>query len=421
MLRFLQWLVARRWLMRVVGGLSGSLNPWNPDVRRDPYPAYAAVRARRSLMRVRLLGGYVAARYADVETVLRSPAFSTNRDAVPLMASFRRAARDAPEFLGFLDHNLLMIDGERHRRLRGLVSKAFTPRRIEMLRPRVEGLVDELLEHAGRRGAMDVMADLAQPLPAVVIAELLGVPASDRGKFCAWSNELVEILDPLSGHEGLEPPKRAMRALAAYFEPLLAERRATPREDLLSAMIVAEEEGRTLGEEELVALAALLLAAGHETTTNLIGNAVSLLLRHPAERRRLQDDPTLVDSAVEECLRFEPPVQLTDRAVVAPIELAGVRLGPGDLVVALLASANRDPARFADPDRFDVGRRDNEHLSFGLGAHFCLGAALARLEAQVTLAGLLRRFPDFRGPSGLPDYKPSIVLRGPTSLALALR
>src|SRR5215470_15789962 len=175
MLRFLQWLVARRWLMRLIGGLSGSLNPWSPDVRQNPYPAYAAVRAQPSLMRVRLFGGYVAARYADVETVLRSPAFSTNRDAVPLMGSFRRAAKDTPEFLTFLDQNLLMIDGEHHRRLRGLVSKAFTPRRIEMLRPRVEAIVDDLLSRASRRGTMDVMSDLAQPLPAIVIAELLGV------------------------------------------------------------------------------------------------------------------------------------------------------------------------------------------------------------------------------------------------------
>ena len=421
MLRFLQWLAARRWLMRLIGGLSGSLNPWNPDVRRNPYPAYAAVRAQPTLMRVRMFGGYVAARYADVETVLRSPAFSTNRDAVPLMAAFRRGAKDTPEFLSFLDDNLLMIDGERHRRLRGLVSKAFTPRRIETLRPRVEAIVEDLLSRAAQRGSMDVMSDLAQPLPAIVIAELLGVPAADQQKFCAWSNELVEVLDPLSGREGFDPPKRATRALTAYFGPLLAARRATPRDDLLSAMIAAEENGQTLGEQELVALASLLLAAGHETTTNLIGNAVSLLLRHPAERRRLQDDPSLIAPAVEECLRFEPPVQFTDRAVVTPTELAGVRLQAGDLVVALLASANRDPARFADPDRFDVGRRDNEHLSFGLGAHFCLGSALARLETQLALAGLLARFPDFRGPTTLPEYKPSIVLRGPQSLALTLR
>ncbi|MEO8601055.1 MAG: cytochrome P450, partial [bacterium] len=206
-----------------------------------------------------------------------------------------------------------------------------------------------------------------------------------------------------------------------YQRAIIAERRAAPRDDLLSAMLEAEEDGTTLAEGELVALASLLLAAGNETTTSLIGNAVILLLRHPGERRRLQDDLALLPSAVEECLRLEPPVQLTDRAVVEPVELAGVRLEPGTIVAALLAAANRDPAQFPDAERFDVGRSDNRHLSFGLGNHFCLGAALARLEAQVTLGALLRRFPDFDGPAEPPGWKPSIVLRGPTALPLRLR
>jgi len=421
MLRLLQRLVATPWLMRLLGALSGSLNPWNPEVRRDPYPSYRKLREQPGLSRLRLFGGYVAARYGLVEHVLRTPAFSANREGVPLMDTFRRAARDTPEFLGFLDQNLLMIDGARHRRLRGLVSKAFTPRRVETLRARVEAIVKELLDRAAARDDVDVVRDLAQPLPAIVIAELLGVPARDQVQFRHLSDELVQVLDPLSGREGLDPPKRATRALAAYFRPMLEERRRAPRDDLLSAMIGAEEAGETLAEDELLALASLLLAAGHETTTNLIGNAVMLLLRHPAERRRLQNDLALLPSAVEECLRFEPPVQLTDRAVVEPTELAGVRLQPGTIVVALLASANRDPDRFPDPDHFDVSRTDNEHLSFGLGAHYCLGAALARLEAQVALGALLRRFPDFDGAPDPPGFKPSIVLRGPTALPVRLR
>jgi cytochrome P450 len=189
----------------------------------------------------------------------------------------------------------------------------------------------------------------------------------------------------------------------------------------LSAMLSAEDAGQTLTADELVALASLLLAAGHETTTNLIANAVLLQLRHPRERRRLQDDAGLLASAVEECLRFEPPVQLTDRAVVEPTELAGVRLQRGDIVVALLAAANRDPEHFPDPDRFDVARAENDHLSFGLGNHYCLGAALARLEAHEALGALLRRFPDFEGPSEPQGFKPSVVLRGPTALPLRLR
>jgi cytochrome P450 len=185
-------------------------------------------------------------------------------------------------------------------------------------------------------------------------------------------------------------------------------------------MIRAEEAGEMLAEDELIALSSLLLAAGHETTTNLLGNAVMLLLRHPGERRRLQNNPALLPSAVEECLRFEPPVQLTDRAVVEPTELAGVRLQPGTIVVALLASANRDPERFSEPDRFVVSRAENEHVSFGLGGHYCLGAALARLEAQVALGALLRRFPEFHGPLDPPAFKASIVLRGPTALPVRL-
>jgi cytochrome P450 len=414
-------MVASPGLMRVAGALSGSINPWHPDVRRDPYPAYRRLDARTRLPRLRLLGGYVATRYDDVERVLRDPAFSTDRESVPLMRRFRRAAADTPELVDFLDHNLLMIDGPRHRRLRGLVAKAFTPRQVERLRPRVERLVDELLERAGARGTIELVRELAQPLPARVIAELLGVPAESMDLFRTASDELIELLDPLSGREGLDPPKRALRTLGACFRELLAQRRRSPHDDLVSAMIEAEENGERLTERELLSLCALLLVAGHETTTNLIGNAVLLLLRHPAERERLRRDPDLLPSAVEECLRFEPPVQLTDRAVISPVELRGVRLARGDIVVALLAQANRDPERFAQPDRFDVGRSENRHLSFGLGSHYCLGAALARLEAQAALGGLLRRFPDFAGPTQPPGWKASVVLRGPTALPLQLR
>ncbi len=420
MLGSVQRLVASPRWMRALGALSPSLRLWHPDVRRDPYPSYRRFR-ERGLTRLRLFGGWMAARYDEVERILREPAFSTNREDVVVMRLARRATRSEPDFRSLIESNLLMVDGARHRRLRGLVSKAFTPRRVEALRPRIEALVEELLERAAGRGELDVVRELAQPFPAIVIAELLGVPAADRARFRAWSEVLAELLDPLSGRGGLEPPVRATRELAAYFRDLLAARRREPRDDLLSAMIAAEEEGERLAEVELVALASLLLVAGHETTANLIGNAVLLLLRHPGERKRLQDDLALLPSAVEECLRFEPPVQLTDRAVLEPVELAGVRLEPGMIVGALLAAANRDPERFPDPERFDVARAENRHLAFGLGNHYCLGASLARLQAQVALGVLLARFPDFAGPAEPPGWKPSIVLRGPTSLPLRLR
>jgi cytochrome P450 len=420
MLKLLQQLMASPQWMRVLGTLSPSLRLWHPEVRRDPYPTYRRLR-EQGLTRLRLFGGWMAARYTDVERVLREPAFSTDREQVALMRILRRATRGAPDFQALVENNLLMIDGARHRRLRGLVAKAFTPRRVEALRPRAVALADELLYRCAGRDEMDVVRDLAQPLPTIVIAELLGVPAADQERFRAWSDAVVELLDPLSGRDGLEPAKRATADLAAYFRELLAERRRAPREDLLSAMIAAEEGGESLAEGELIALASLLLAAGNETTTSLIGNAVVLLLRHPRERRRLQDDLGLLPSAIEEFLRFEPPIQLTDRAVVEPVELGGVRLEPGTIVGALLAGANRDPERFPEPDRFDIGRTENQHLSFGHGNHFCLGASLARLEAEVALGAFLRHFPDFTGRADPPGWKPSIVLRGPTALPVRLR
>jgi cytochrome P450 len=421
-LRILQRLMAREGLLRRLGPAMGPWNPWLPEVRRDPYPTYRRLRETAPVVRAPLLGAWIVSRYDDVEHVLRSPHFTTDRQDLAVMRLLRRSARRDPDLLAFLEHDLLMIDGAKHTRLRKLVSKAFTPRRVAALRPRVESLVGELLDAAAARGdgRMDVVADLAAPLPATVIGEMLGVPAEDRDRLHHWSHELVELLDPFSGREGLDPPRRATRALADYFRGLLDERRREPRDDLLSAMLAAEEEGQRLGEDELLALAGLVLVAGHETTTNLIASGVLCLLRHPDERKRLQDDPGLLPSAVEELLRFESPIQLTDRVATEDCEMGGRRIRRGQLVGVLLGSANRDPARFADPDRLDLSRQDGRHLAFGHGGHFCLGAQLARLEGEVALGALLRRFPDLRGPADPPGWKRSIVLRGPTALPIEL-
>ncbi len=421
MLRLLQRLVAREGLMRRATPLLAGWNPWLPEVRRNPYPAYARLRERR-VVRAPLLGAWVVARHGDAEHVLREKGFSTDRQNLGAMKAMRRGLRDAPDLRDFIDHDLLMLDGERHTRLRRLVSKAFTPRRVEALRPRIETLVEEMLEQAAVRGEgrIELIRDLAAPLPATVIGEMLGVPQDDMDQLHVWSDALAELLDPLSGRDGLEPPKQASAGLARYFRELLAERRRAPRDDLLSAMVAAEEAGEHLQEAEVLALAALLLAAGHETTTNLIGNAVLCLLRHPGERKRLVDDPGLMPSAVEEFLRFESPIQFTDRVASADTEIGGRHIRQGQLVAVLLGSANRDPTRFADPERLDLAREDNRHLAFGHGAHFCLGAQLARLEAQAALGFLLRRFPDFRGPVEPEGWKRSAILRGPTALPLEL-
>ena len=421
MLRFFQWLVSLQWPLRLVGFVFGGFNPWLEENRRDPVPAYRRLRETAPIRRNRWQGSWLLSRYDDVAAVLRDPRFSTDRTKLLPFRLMRRASRRHPDFVNMLDRNLLMLDGEEHRRVRSLVSKAFTPRRVEALRPRIEAVVDELLDAAATKGEMELVHDLAHPLPVIVIAELLGVPLEDRERFRVWSSEVVEILDVISGRDGLRPSWRGAEGLAGYFRGLLAERRRAPKDDLLSAMIAAEEDGFALDEADLLALCGLLLAAGHETTTNLIGNAVLALLRHPGERKRLQEDPSLIPAAVDEFLRFDSPVQVTDRVITEDLEFRGQRFRKGQLAICLLGAANHDPARFPDPERLDVTRGDRGHLAFGLGPHVCLGAPLARLEAEVALAGLLRHFPNFTGPTEPPSRRASIVLRGPTALPLALR
>jgi hypothetical protein len=420
MLRVIQWLVALQWPLRWFGFVFGGFNPWLEENRRDPYPAYRRLREQAPIRWNPWQRSWLLSRYEDVAEVLSDPRFSTDRRTLLPFRAMRRASRRHPDFVNLIDRNLLILDGEEHRRVRSLVSKAFTPRRVEALRPRVTAIVEELLDAAAARGELELVHDLAHPLPVIVIAELLGVPLEDRERFRGWSNDVVQILDLLSGREGLLPAWRGAEGLAAYFRELLAERRRAPQDDLLSAMIAAEEDGRALGEADVLSLCALLLAAGHETTTNLIGNAVLALLRHPDERKRLSQDPSLVAAAVEEFLRFDSPVQVTDRVITQDLEFRGHRFRRGQLAVCLLGAANRDPQRFADPDRLDVARADRGHLAFGLGPHVCLGAPLARLEGELALAGLLRRFPDFRGAPEPPARRASVVLRGPLALPLAI-
>ncbi|MCH6562058.1 MAG: cytochrome P450 [Myxococcales bacterium] len=419
-LRFLQWLIARERLLRLASPLFGRFNPFLPQHRRDPHATWRALRSTEPVYRSRALGAWLLTRYDDVLHVLRDPNFTTDRSDVPLMKLVSRLTRKDPEFSAMIERNLLTLDGSDHTRLRGLVSKAFTPRRVERLRPQLEGIVDELLDRAAEASQMELIRDLAHPLPVIAIAELLGIPSADRARFRAWSADLVQLLDPLQGRGGSASLRRATHELYAYFRPLLAERRARPRDDLLSAMIAAEENGESLSETDLLALSGLLLVAGHETTANLIGNAVLALLRNPSERKRLQDDPDLIASAVEEFLRYDPPIQLTDRAVREDCEIGGRRIRKGQLVVVVLAAANRDPDRFPDPDRLDLGRTDHHHLAFGQGGHFCLGSQLAKLETEIAIGTLLRRFPDFFGNTEPTAWRRSMIIRGPEAVPLCL-
>jgi cytochrome P450 len=398
-------------------------DPFSPENRRDPYPHYHALRREAPIFRNPLPPVFVLTRYADVAGVLRDPRFSVDRTRSNFFQSPLSPLRLFGEqfrsvFLGMM----LVRDPPDHTRLRNLVNKAFTPRVVEKLLPRIQQIVDALLDAVIVRGELDLVRDLAFPLPVTVIAEMLGVSEGDHAAFLRWSQALVALTEPAS----LLTPQAPAAAetnlveMRAYFDAVVAERRAQPREDLITELARAEVEGDRLDADELFAMCVLILVAGHETTTNLIGNAVLALLRHPDERRRLASDPRLMRSAVEEFLRFDSVVQATARITLENVELAGVPIPKGEGVLLVLGAANRDPQEFPEPDRLDVGRRDNHHLAFGHGPHFCLGAGLARAEAQLALGSLLRRLPAFDGDVSQPDWKPTTVLRGLRSLPLSL-
>lgn len=293
-----------------------------------------------------------------------------------------------------INRNLLALDGEDHRRLRRLVTRAFTPRMVEQLRPRIQEIADQLLDRVEERGEMDLVDDYAFPLPITVIAELLGIPPEDQDRFRVWSNAFVS---PALTDEAKAQFALHVEEFLAYLHELFARRRAEPRDDLVSALVRAEEEGDALTEEELSSMAVLLIVAGHETTVSLIANSVLTLLAHPDELERIREEPEALPKAVEELLRFESPVERSlTRWAATDVELGGHTIRRGELVIAVLGSANRDPARFAESDSFDLGRSDTKHVGFGRGSHYCLGAPLARVETEIALRTLFDRLPALR-------------------------
>ncbi len=418
--RIFAFLLRHPGLLGVIDPFMGKYNPIRPGHRANPYRQYKSLREEAPVYLHPRLGVWFLSRYDDVVATLRDPRFIANRTRSNAFQRRDPFTNLSPRLREGIFKSLLMTDPPDHTRMRNLVNQAFTPKVVERLRPRVQELVDEQLERVAATREMELVQDLAYPLPVTVIAELLGVPAEDRSKFKAWSTRLRVLIDPLTNAGKLDDAVGAYEEMEAYFLGLFAERRSAPRDDLLSALVAAEQDGERLDETELLALVALVLGAGHETTTNLIGNSVLALLRNPGERKRLQDDPGLVESAVEEFLRYDSPVQATDRVASEACEIDGHRIEKGVFVVTMLAAANRDPARFPDPDRLDLSRDDGRHVSFGQGGHFCLGAHLARVEAQIAISSLLHRFPDLDGPTEPTGWVPSMVLRGPTGLPLSL-
>ncbi len=364
-------------------------NPTDPEFRRDPYPALARLRETDPVNQTPF-GVWRLTRYDDCLRLLRHTEVGVRRSDGTTM---RSAAM--PE--QFVDEFMLQRDPPAHTRLRRLVSKAFTPRAVERLRPRIEAIAHAQLEAALPRGEMEAIAELALPVPATMICEMMGVPASDRDGFTEWTARTTHLLAaPFQPPDVVERALEAAGALRGYFEAHIAERRGGRRDDLLGDLIAAEEEGDRLAPSELLAHASGLLVAGFETTIGLIGNGILALIRHPEQRERLRASPELLPIAIDECLRFDGPIALTVRIPRQDLELGGKRIPKDATVMAMLAAANRDPAKFPEPDRFDVARRPNEHLAFGGGAHFCLGSHLARMEAEVAIGTLLARTKNLR-------------------------
>ncbi len=384
---------------QVPSGLA--LTALSPVFREHPHKVLEQLRAAEPVHRDRQFDRVVLTRYEDVRAVTADRSLAVN----PMRArpgSFSRVVLGVDREEGF-ERSMLHSDDPDHKRLRGLVSQAFNQRSIEAFRPRIRTIAEQLLDAVADRPGFDVIADYAAPLPTIVIAEMLGVDPGDQAEFKRWSDALVHSFNPLRTPEQSAALEAASQGLVGYFQRAVDARRATRGTDLVSALVSAEEEGDRLTEREIIVTCNLLLAAGNVTTTDLVGNGVLALLQHPAELAKLRANPELTRNAVEEMLRFDPPVVQTGRITTAPREIDGMKLEVGETITASLLAAGRDPAVHAEPDRFDIQRQDPRHLSFGGGLHFCLGAPLARAEAQIGIALLLERFPALRLD---PDHKP---------------
>jgi cytochrome P450 len=390
-------------------------NPLDPAFIADPYPTYRYLRETAPVFRMPL-GMWMVSRYADVALILRDKRFGKNYEGNLV----RRYGPDAMQERAFasLGRTMLVLDPPDHTRLRGLVTKAFTARRVEEMRPRIAALVDSLIDRVIDQGRMDVIWDIAHRLPVIVICDMLGIPEEERQQFFDRSHVNGRIIDPVPmSREELDEANERNRESDEYFDALFERRRREPGDDLTTLLVQAEEAGDRLSQEELRANVSLLFAAGHETTSNLIGNGLLALHRNPDQWRALRANPALAANAVEELLRYDSSVQMTGRATQEDVELGGHTIRQGENIVCLLGAANRDPAMYDDPERLDITRQNIRPLSFGGGIHHCLGAQLARLEGELAFRALATRLPDMRLPEiDSPKWRNNFTLRGLTTL-----
>src|SRR5438874_3532023 len=378
-----------------------ALTPLDPAFAGDPQPALDALRKREPVHHDTQFERWVLSRHDDVDALLRDRSLAVDprkANAGTFMANFAGDYSDH-------DPSILLLDPPEHTRLRSIVTKAFTPRAIEEMRPRIQQIIDELLDPVADRASFDLIASFAGPLATIVIAEMLGVDPDRRADFKRWSDDGVMSFDPTISPEMRQRVVDSSAELDAYFREAITERRTEPRTDLITSMIAAEDNGQHMTDDQLVTMCALLLAAGNVTTTDLIGNGVHALLSHPDQLQKLRKQPALIHNAIEEVLRYDSPVTETARIPMSDTQIDGCPMRAGESIVPLLHAANHDPAVYPDPHRFDITRADTHHHSFGGGAHFCLGAPLARVETQMAIATLVQRFPTLHLGRGPLEYR----------------
>jgi cytochrome P450 len=391
----------------------------DPAVHADPYPFYRRLREQAPVMWDPFMHTWVVTRYEDVMTVLHR--FSADRTPDPK----KMEALGLPSLGPVADvmaRQMLFLDAPAHTRLRKLCSSAFTPRRVEAMEEEIRDIAGRLIGDCAERGEMDVIADFAEPFPAIVTAGLLGVPLDDHRQLKAWSATFAEMLGNFQHNpDRIHDVLRCVADMTGYFRDAIREQEKRPREGLIRSLMDAEVDGSRLSEDEVIANTIVTMVGGQETTTNLIGNGLLTLIRMPEKMRQLREQPEIIASAVEELLRFETPSQHTARICPADTVMGGKLIRKGEAVMAVMAAGNRDPERFADPDELDLTRPDNRHLAFGWAAHFCFGAALARMEARIAFSALLGRLEDIRVISERLEWRTNSGLRGLKALPIAFR
>ena len=380
---------------------------FSQDFFNNPYPTYQFLREHQPAVFVEAIGAWVVSRYEDVAFVLKDRRFSS---VAPLVTG--AVSRETVPHLYLIQDNILtQLDPPSHTRLRGLVHKAFTPRTIERLRQDIYNIANRLLDDAEKQGGLEIKEHFSYPLPLQVILEMIGVPLEDRNRVKEWNIDIALTLNPLATEAERVIADTAEAAQIAYLKTLIDQRRRQPQDDLLTALVEAEEQGDKLTLDEVIATCALLIFAGHETTTNLISNGLLALFRNPDQMKLLQENPALLRTGVEEMLRYDSPVQMLLRTATEDVEIAGQLIPAGQQLIPLMGAANYDPAIFANPYQLDIARQENPHLSLGVGIHYCMGAPLARMEASIAFELLLKRFPKMKLITQSPQYLPSLTLR----------